>query len=58
MRLGSTAADAPVKFQSDTTILTPDLALSRLCDILRPIDSITGWDIIDSLISHTVTVAV
>ena len=30
-----TAAEAPVKFQSDTSILTPSLAGSRLSDILR-----------------------
>ena len=33
-RLSSIAADAPVKFESDTTIQTPNLAASSLCDVL------------------------
>ena len=33
--IGSTAAEVPVKFQSDTTILNTNLAASRFCEILR-----------------------
>ena len=33
--LGSTAAEMPVKFQSDTIIITPNLAASRLREIWR-----------------------
>ena len=32
-RLGSTAAVAPVKFQNDTIILTPNLVASRFHEI-------------------------
>ena len=32
---GSTAADVPVKFQSDRSILNTNLVASRLCEILR-----------------------
>ena len=33
--IGSTAAEVPVKFQSDRTILNTNLAASRLYEILR-----------------------
>ena len=33
--IGSTAAEVPVKFQSDRTILNTNLAASRLDEILR-----------------------
>ena len=33
--LGSTTAEMPVKFESDLIIITPDLAPSRLDEILR-----------------------
>ena len=33
--IGSTAAEVPVKFQSDQTILNTNLAASRLYEILR-----------------------
>ena len=33
--VGSTAAEVPVKFQSDRTILHTNLAASRLCEILQ-----------------------
>ena len=33
--IGSTAAGIPVKFQSDTIIITPNLAASRLREIWR-----------------------
>ena len=33
-RLGSSAAEAPAKFQSNGKTLTTDLAASRLCEIL------------------------
>ena len=32
---GSTAAEVPVKFQSDSTVLNTNLAASGLCEILR-----------------------
>ena len=35
---GSSAAETPAKFQSDTDILTPDLAPSGLCAVLSDID--------------------
>ena len=34
-RIGSTAADAPVKFQSDTTTQTINLVAARLHEISR-----------------------
>ena len=37
--LGSTAVEAPAKFQSDTGILTPHLTPWRLCEILQ-------WDLL------------
>ena len=33
--IGSNAAEVPVKFQSDQTIINANLAASRLCEILR-----------------------
>ena len=33
--IGSIAAEAPVKFQSDRTILNTNLAASTLCEILK-----------------------
>ena len=38
-RLGSTVAETPVKFHNDTGILTPALAPSGLCGVLRWGDS-------------------
>ena len=44
-RLGSTAADVPLKFQSDGTISNPNLAASRLHRILR-------WDVLSGSIGY------
>ena len=41
-RMGSTAAEVPVKFQSDRKIIHTNLAASRLCEIL-------WWDILSDI---------